>query len=178
SDAESQKAWKNLGKLPWYQPVRRASSAPGTKVLAVHPTDRCVDGQPQPLIAIRQYGEGLVVYLAFNETWRLRRMYGEKYYRQFWGQMIHQLASRRALGTQKRFVVQTDRQQYKVDDKVILTVEAFDADYQPLSDDDLPQQRLTAEVFVPGRQSDGTQRIEQYNVARRKDAQFEARIPV
>jgi len=178
SDAENQKAWKNLGKLPWYQPVRRASSAPGTKVLAVHPTDRCVDGQPQPLIAIRQYGEGLVVYLAFNETWRLRRMYGEKYYRQFWGQMIHQLASRRALGTQKRFVVQTDRQQYKVDDKVILTVEAFDADYQPLSDDDLPQQRLTAEVFVPGRQSDGTQRIEQYNVARRKDAQFEARIPV
>ncbi len=178
TEAENRRAWQNLGKLPWYQPVRRASSAPGTKVLAVHPTDRCVDGQPQPLIALRQYGEGIVVYVAFNETWRLRRMYGEKYYRQFWGQMIHQLASRRALGTQKRFVVQTDRQQYKVDDKVILTVEAFDADYQPLDDSELPQQRLVAEVFVPGRQSDGGQRIEQYHVARRKDALFEARIPV
>ncbi len=178
TEAENRKAWDNLGAIPWYQPVRRASSAPGTKVLAVHPTDRAVDGQLQPLIALRQYGEGIVVYIGFNETWRLRRKYGEQYYRQFWGQMIHQLASRRALGTQKRFVVQTDRQQYKVDDKVILTVEAFDANYQPLADEQLAEGRLVAEVFVPGRQVDGAQRIEQYNVTRRKDSLFEARIPV
>jgi ribonucleoside-diphosphate reductase alpha chain len=98
-------------------------------------------------------GDGLTMFLGFNETWRLRRKFGERYYRQFWGQMIHQLASRRALGTQKRFVVQTDRQQYKVDDKVILTVEAFDANYQPLADDQLEEGRLLAEVFVPGRQA-------------------------
>ncbi len=178
SAAENRKAWDNLGNIPWYQPVRRASSAPGTKVLAVHPTDRAVDGQPQPLIALRQYGEGIVIYIGFNETWRLRRKYGEQYYRQFWGQMIHQLASRRALGTQKRFVVQTDRQQYKVDDKVVLTVEAFDANYQPLADEHLPEGRLIAEVFVPGRHADGGERIEQYTVTRRKDSLFEARIPV
>ena len=89
-EAENRKAWDNLGPLPWYQPVSRPH--PLATVLAQHPTDTCVDGKtPQPLIAIRRYGRGEVIYLGFNETWRLRRKYGELYYRQFWGQMIHRL---------------------------------------------------------------------------------------
>jgi len=44
-----------------------------------------------------------VIYLGFNETWRLRRKYGELYYRQFWGQMIHRLGLSHALGSQKDF---------------------------------------------------------------------------
>ena len=81
-----------------------------TTVLAAHPDDKCDDGRtPQPLIAIRKYGRGEVVYIAFDEMWRLRKKYGEKYYRQFWGQMIHRLGLSHALGSQKRFVVNTDR---------------------------------------------------------------------
>ncbi len=57
-------------------------------------------------------------------------------------------------------------------------VEAFDANYQPLADEHLPEGRLIAEVFVPGRHADGGERIEQYTVTRRKDSLFEARIPV
>ncbi|HUY35933.1 MAG TPA: hypothetical protein VMV69_24550 [Pirellulales bacterium] len=88
-DAENAKAWRNLGPLNWYQGVTRV--LPGT-VLAEHPNDVCADGRtPQPLIAVRHYGNGEVVYLGFNETWRLRRKFGERYYRQFWGQMIHRL---------------------------------------------------------------------------------------
>ncbi len=124
---ENEKAWDNLGPLSWYQPVERLH--PLATALAEHPTDACVDGKTrQPLVAVGNYGRGEVVYLGFNETWRLRRRFGEQYYRQLWGQLIHRLALRHALGTQKRFVVRTDRRRYQGDDQVLLTVEAYAAE--------------------------------------------------
>ena len=40
--------------------------------------------------------------------------------------MIHRLGLSHALGSQKRFVVRADRQQYQPDQKALITVEAFD----------------------------------------------------
>ncbi len=129
--AENRRAWANMSSMPWYQPVARPH--PLASVLAVHPTDRCVDGKtPQPLIAVRRYGKGEVIYFGANETWRLKRKYGEKYYRQLWGQMIYRLGLGRALGSQKRFQVTTDRPTYQAGDTVRLAVEAYDEDFQPL----------------------------------------------
>jgi hypothetical protein len=55
NEIEDAKAWDNLGKLPWYQPV--AALHEQAFALAEHPTDKCADGRtPQPIIAIRQYG--------------------------------------------------------------------------------------------------------------------------
>ena len=110
-------------------PVRFFGYALAT-ALAVHPNRYCVSKtgkkQKQPIIATQQYGRGEVVYVGFNETWRLRKMYGERYYRQFWGQMIHRLGLSHAMGGQKRFVLRTDRRSYRTDDEVLLTVEAYD----------------------------------------------------
>jgi hypothetical protein len=177
SDLENDRAWSNLGPLPWYQPVARLH--PLATSLAEHPSDTCVDGRsPQPLVAIRKYGRGEVVYLGFNETWRLRRKYGELYYRQFWGQMIHRLGLSHALGNQKRFVVQTDRQQYQADDKAIITVEAYDADFEPLVAEKLPERQLVAELVLPGKRSDGTPRLQPLYLPQRREGIFEAQVPV
>jgi hypothetical protein len=139
---ENEQAWANMGKLPWYQPVARPH--PLATVLAAHPTDRCVDDvTPQPIIATRRYGKGEVIYIGFNEMWRLRPLYGEKYYRQFWGQMIYRLGLGRALGNQKRFQVDTDRPVYQAGDKVRLSIEAYDKDFQPLSVDKLEARLIT-----------------------------------
>ncbi len=178
NDAENLKAWNNLGKLPWYQRVKRIEPS-ATTVLAEHPEDKCDDGRtPQPLIAIRKYGRGEVVYVAFDEMWRLRRKYGEQYYRQFWGQMIHRLGLSHALGSQKRFVVSTDRQQYQSDDKVILTVEAYNEDFEPLSEEDVPEKRLAGEIVRPGRGSDGRLESTPISVSQVRPGVFEARLPV
>ena len=152
------RGWNNLGAIPWYQPSLRPH--PLATVLLSHPADVCPsDGQTrQPLIAIRRYGKGEVIYLAFNETWRMRRKYGELFYRQFWGQMIHRLGLSHALGSQKRFVVRTDRQRYKEEDRVILSIEAYNKDFEPLSEDDLPQGGLIARHVTPqGDSADATQ---------------------
>ncbi len=144
---DSQTAWGNLGSLAWYQPVSRVESRT-TTILAQHPTDLCSDGKtPQPLIAIRKYGRGEVVYVAFNEMWRLRRLKGEEYYRQFWGQLIHRLGLSHAIGASKRFVVRTDQQQYRSDDDPLVTVEAFTSDYLPLDADAQAIREIEAELI-------------------------------
>ncbi|HEX5106497.1 MAG TPA: hypothetical protein VFV87_21910, partial [Pirellulaceae bacterium] len=174
SDAENSRAWDNLGRLPWYQPV--AALHEQAFSLAEHPTDLCLDGKtPQPLIAVRQYGKGEVVYLGFNETWRLRRRYGEKYYRQFWSQLIYRLGMSHALGADKRFVARLDQQQYRAEDKVTLTVEAYDANYEPLGEEALPDRGLTAELTVPGA---GGAQASTFLVPMLRQGVFEARIPV
>jgi hypothetical protein len=173
-DAENRKAWNNLGRLPWWQPVSRPH--PQATVLAVHPTEKCTDGKtPQPIIAIRRYGRGEVVYIGTNETWRLRRKYGERYYRQFWGQLMHRLGLSHALGSQKRFVVRTDAEAYRTDDTVLVTVEAFDADFQPLSAAKLPNRTLAARLVRPDRPADDEG--EKIMIAEVRPGLFEARLP-
>ena len=175
-ERESALAWNNLGPLPWYQPVSRLH--PLGLALAVHPTDKCVDGTtPQPIIAVRRYGRGEVIYIGFNETWRLRRKYGELYYRQFWGQMIHRLGLSHALGSQKRFVVRTDRQKYQPDDKVILSVEAYNANYEPLTADDIPERTLSAEMTSPSGIAEG-KRTQTFVVPQFREGVFETRLSV
>jgi hypothetical protein len=178
SDAENAKGWQNLGPLPWYQPVRRVESS-ATTVLAEHPRDTCVDGKtPQPLIAIRRYGRGEVIYLAHNEMWRLRRKYGEKYYRQFWGQMIHRLGLSHALGSQKRFVVRADRQQYQPDQTALITVEAFDENFEPLTSDMLDERHLTGEVWLPGRSTEALGETRPITLSEYRPGVFETKVPV
>ena len=145
---ENRGLWSRLGPLSWFQPVAGVHDL--ARVLLEHPTAKCGDGRtPQPLIAIRRYGKGEVVYLAMNETWRLRREYGETYYRKFWGQMIHRLGLSHALGSQKRFVVRTDRRQYQSGERVTVAVEAYDQNYEPLTTAKLPGPQLTGELIAP-----------------------------
>ena len=173
---EDAKAWYNMGELPWYQPVK-AIEPTSSIVLAEHPTDTCADGKtPQPLIAIRKLGRGEVIWLAMDEMWRLRRKYGEMYYRQFWGQMIHRLGLSHALGSQKRFVVSSDQQKYSADEKVVITVEAYNEDFKPLTADDFPDQTLKARLVRPT--SDGGEETEEISISQRSAGIYEVRIPV
>ena len=175
---DNAKAWKNLGPLPWYQPVERFDPMM-TRVLAEHPTDMCADGKTnQPLIAMRRYGRGEVIYLGFDEMWRLRRQFGELYYRQFWGQMIHRLALSHALGNQKRFVVRTDRRKYMADDQVLLSIDAFDKDFQPLGEEMVPGGALRGELILPERAEHQGAAVQPIAALQLRKGVFEARFPV
>jgi hypothetical protein len=144
---DMQKAWDNLGLVPWYQPVEGIQ--PSATVLAEHPTDTCASGKKQPLIAIRPYGRGEVVYLSFDETWRLRRAHGEELFKRFWKDLMWRLATNHALGANKRFVVQTDLPRYQVDRLVTLNVFAGNADYKALSENEVPGGKLSGQWILP-----------------------------
>ena len=174
----SRRAWDNMGMLPWYQPVKWKH--PLATVLAEHPTDMTADGKShQPLIAIREFPSGgKVVYLGFNETWRLRRKYGELYYRQFWGQMIQYIGLSNHIGLEKRFVVKTDKLQYRPDERVRLTVQAYDANFEPLTSDKLPEKALSAELLVPARAEGAPAESQALAVSQLSKGVFEIEFPV
>jgi len=173
NEPENQRAWDNLGPVPWYQPVARAH--PLATVLAAHPIDTTADGQqPQPIIATRQYGRGEVIYFGFNETWRLRKLYGETYYRQLWGQLIYRLGLGRALGEGKRFIVRTDRPRYRSGDKVIASVEAYDRDFSELGAD-----RLEGRLLLEPADGGQTQTISELVLPLARDGVvYETTLPV
>jgi len=174
NEAENSKAWNNLGELYWYQPVKALHPDQCT-VLAQHPTDTCDDGKtPQPLIAVRKYGAGEVVYLGFNETWRLRRRYGDKYYRQFWSQLIYRLGMSHALGAEKRFEVRAERQQYRVEETATISIRAYDENFETLTSDKLAGNVLQGELVIPG-EPPQTRAIE---IPMLRQGEFEARVPV
>ncbi|MFO0902736.1 MAG: hypothetical protein U0939_07035 [Pirellulales bacterium] len=173
---ENEKAWANLNALSWYQPVENVRKS--ARVLAEHPTDVCRDGKThQPLVAVREFGKGKVVYLGINETWRLRRKYGEKYYREFWSQLIYQLGIGHALGDAKRFVPTLDKPVYRVDDRVRLRVEAYDADYEPLTGEELSEPSLSAELIAPDPRG-GPPQTRPIVVPLLRAGEFEVRFPV
>jgi hypothetical protein len=174
--ADPLRGWSSLGKLPWYQPVLRVD--PRATVLAEHPTDVCSDGKSrQPLIAVRPYGRGEVVYVGFNELWRLRRLHGEEHYRQFWGQLIHRLGLSHALGDQKRFVVRTDRQHYRRGETALVTVEAYNEDFEPLHEQDVPDRQLAGELVRP-EADDAGRREQSVAIQQLRPGVFETRMPL
>jgi len=172
-EAETDMAWENMGRLPWYQPVIRPH--PFATVLASHPTDRSIDGEePQPLIATRRVGRGEVVYFGFNETWRLRRLYGERYHRQLWGGLIQRLGTSRAMGQGKRFVVRTDRPRYRSGDKVLVTVEAYNEDFGHLN-----AERLEGRLVVTPSEDEAEQTVSSITLPLARDKViYETDIPV
>ncbi len=175
NDVDNTKAWKNLGPLQWYQPVANKHGL--AEVLAEHPRDTCHDGQTkQPLIAVRRFGKGEVVYVGFNEMWRLRRRYGEEYYRQFWSQLIYRLGMSHALGNEKRFVVRTDRQKYLVEEKATLTIEAYDENFEPLDEESLDDRTLQAELVIPGT-GGAAEQVRPITISQLRRGVFETRLP-
>jgi hypothetical protein len=174
SAAEDAAAWNNLGKLPWYQPV--AGVHEHTQVLAEHPADLCDDGKTrQPLIAIRPYGKGQVAYIGFNEMWRMRKRYGDRYYQRFWSQLIYRLGMSHAVGTEKQFVAGFDRLAYSVGDEAMLTIEAFDGDYQPLGLSQLKDGSLVGELTVRTAKSEETRKL---SIPATRPGHLEAAIPI
>jgi hypothetical protein len=65
--------------------------------------------------------------------------------------LIYRLGMSHALGADKRFVVRLDQQQYRPDDKVTVSVEAYDENYEPLATGQgQTAQGLAAELVSPG----------------------------
>ena len=89
--------------------------------------------------------------------------------------MIHRLGLSHALGTQKRFVVRTDRQEYQADDTVVVSVEAYDGNFEPLNEAKLPGKKLAAELVAPAR---GAAVAQPVAIPQLREGAFEARVPV
>jgi hypothetical protein len=135
-----------LASLPgmyWYFPVTRAKS--GATILAQHgdPRMRNTFGR-HVLFAMQRYGPGRAVFIGFDSTYRWRYLH-EEYFDGFWARMIDRVGRSKVLGGRYPFLLATDRNVYRVGDRVTARVQLL-----PGLDDPNFASTLRGDVEAPG----------------------------
>lgn len=77
---ENRRLWE---AFPAPRTARRVRSAPGAEVMVSAKSDQ----QSYPMIVSRRSGQGRVVYVANDETWRWRYNVADLYHQRFWNQL-------------------------------------------------------------------------------------------
>jgi hypothetical protein len=118
---ESWKQVENLAPMYWFKPV--IGLRPGAMVLATNP-NRASAGTPAPLLVMRQYGAGPVLFAGYCDTWRWRRYTGEPLFQSYWLQLCRLLYANKAMGQNTRVELATEAPRVEIGGpiKVSLTV--------------------------------------------------------
>ncbi|MFO1052582.1 MAG: VWA domain-containing protein [Planctomycetota bacterium] len=130
-ETENNRALWERGFTPLeiYYPVQQAKA--GAQVLLVHPTDRNRYGN-RVIAATAPFPRGNTFFIATDETWRWRMIYGEKYHDVFWRSVVRSLAAGRLARRDVRYVMTLDRASIDTGGQVTVDVIAQDQEFQPL----------------------------------------------
>ena len=123
----NQSTWSNF---PPFHSFRSVEVKPGAEVMLE--SKRPDDVQWQPLIATSLYGQGRVLYLATDETWRWRYGVADLYHQRFWNQIS-------GWGMRSPFVVSgtyvsldAGKRVYSPDESVVVRAKVLNESSQPL----------------------------------------------
>jgi len=123
SEARNASIWKGLPGFYWCAAVERAK--PGAEVLAVHPSIRNAYGR-MPLLAIRPFGQGEVLFLGIDAAWRWRRGVEDKYHYRFWGQVVRWMAHKRHMAEGEGLRLTFSPEQPKAGDQIFFQATVLD----------------------------------------------------
>jgi hypothetical protein len=129
---DTEKVWQEqLPRLFWHKRVKEPKSTAHT---LVHLQAVKNGGSRYPLFVYAQYGRGRIFLSLTDETWRWRFNTGDgPYFFPFWKQVLRWLREPR-LHSARRYRVIVDRERYVIGEKVPIEAEAFDANYERLTD--------------------------------------------
>lgn len=131
--SQNQRLWnEGFAGMTWYFPVLRAKA--GATVLARHPRDENKYGR-RILLATAPYPKGKVLFSAIDETWRWRKFYGVKYQDRYWRNIVRSLAENKLRRLDDRVVLEVDREQLDLGERVRIELQLLDEDYNPVLDD-------------------------------------------
>jgi hypothetical protein len=155
----NQNAWTHMP--PYYWCVAAERPAPAASVLITNPSIQGNYGK-LPLVASHYAGQGKVMLVGTDETFRWRQNVGDRFFYKFWGQSIRFVARRGQAAPKKSWIeVRPIRAQPGEDAQIELM--AFGADGAPRTDSRLPVRisggaanvletvNLTADQAVKGR---------------------------
>jgi hypothetical protein len=133
--ARNREAWKAMPEFFWCSAAQRPAA--GATVLA---WNAAVQGRfgKTPLIAWHHAGEGKVMFVGTDATWRWRLNVADRYFYKFWGQSVRFVARSNQLG--KKSWIAVHPVQVGVGDEAEIELWAFDEDGSPL---EASSQRIT-----------------------------------
>jgi uncharacterized membrane protein len=83
-EADEESNLKLWSTFPAPRVARKVTEKPGAEVLVV---GRTGSDDPIPMIVMRPFGQGKVVYIASDESWRWRYNVADLYHQRFWSQI-------------------------------------------------------------------------------------------
>lgn len=123
--------WKEFPGIFWSFPS--AGAKPTTEVLIEH-SDSTLPDAPRPLMVTGRYGAGNTVFLGFNGTWRWRSIGRQaEYFDRFWTKVIRFLVETRSLQNRRRGFVQSEKPDYEIGEKIVVTARLLDPFYKPIT---------------------------------------------
>ncbi|MBC8262122.1 MAG: VWA domain-containing protein [Planctomycetia bacterium] len=122
----------------WYQKVKKLKK--GAVALAVHETDEHFTYGPRPIFAFQYQGRGRSFISMTDDTWRLRRLVGNRWFYRFWGQVIRFVGASRLLGPSKRYSVSVDPREAILGSEVNVLARLLGPDFKPTSDEEVELQ--------------------------------------
>ena len=142
SDSEkNEELWQWQGRsdqtMPgffWYQRVKKLRK--GAVALAVHESDEHFTYGPRPIFAFQYFGRGRTFISLTDDTWRLRRLVGNRWFYRFWGQVTRFVGAARLLGPSKRFSVSVDPREVVLGNEVKILARMLGPDFKPTSDEE------------------------------------------
>ncbi len=133
---ENRRLWGLMPSMYWSFPTL---SAKPTALVLMERGDQINAEGNQPLLVAGRYGAGNVVYMGFYGTWRWRRVgLRAQYFDRFWIQMVNYLVETRSLQGKRRGLIDTDRRDYELGDKVMLTARILNERFEELTLPEIP----------------------------------------
>jgi len=135
--SESLLQWKKMPGVFWSFPASKPK--PASRVLIEHSNPNLSRDQvPRPLLVTGQSGSGRTTYVGFDGTWRWRvKGYDGEYFKRFWIQTTRYLVEGRALAGKRRGVIESDRFRYQVGDRIRLSAQLREANFDPYDKDEV-----------------------------------------
>ena len=109
---------------PVAQAEKKGEPQPAAGAVAATPADPALE--QNALVAIQQFGQGKVMMLGFDQTWRLRYEIGDTYHHRFWGQIVRWGAGERLRAGGEFVRLGSDRVNYAPGATIHLTARVLD----------------------------------------------------
>jgi len=126
---ENELTWSQLPAVRWSAEV--SETAPGAAALLVHP-HQVAGASRLPLLAVHRAGAGKVMFCGVEETWRWRRVVGDKYHYRFWAQAVRWMVKRPLIEGDPRARLSLDRTECYAGETVEVEAYCLGPDGYPL----------------------------------------------
>lgn len=131
--ADARGVWSGLEGVYWHYPVLREK--PVATVLLRHSSLQMRNSYGGHVLLATQFvGSGRTAFMAFDGTWRWRRV-SEEMFDSYWVQMLRYLVEGKLLGTKKRASLMTEGDTFQLGSAIQVTARLFDVRFKPLVTD-------------------------------------------
>jgi len=137
-EKENLQTWAELPKMMWYAPVKEVK--PGAVVWAYANVGESpeaaspADAYKRPVVVTQSYGMGRIFYMGTDGTWRWRYKVADKYFHQFWGQVILWATSGKLPVGTERIKLGTDKFEYLDGEDIVVRARVLSPEMIPVSD--------------------------------------------